>query len=214
MRRRNFSLCRSVPWARMVAAAKVRMPALATPTAPMRWNSSSTTALKATGRSRPYHCLGQCGTPQPDSASLLRHSTSPSSGFQLASSHARTSARTELSVGSSIARPLLVLPVLHHQLAMLVGIAKQDLRAFGALEPEMRVVVPGEADAAMHLHGVNRGLQIGFGGAGLWSRGGGGPGVFPFVAAGAGMVGRAGAGGKEEDERGGGAGGEKGLGAV
>src|SRR5260370_19173350 len=171
MRRRNFSLCRSVPWARMVAAAKVRMPALATPTAPMRWNSSSTTALKATGRSRPYHCLGQCGTPQPESASLLRHSTSPSSGFQLASSHARTSARTELSVGSSIARPLLVLPVLHHQLPMLIAIAKQDLPAFAALEPEMRVVVPGEADAAMHLDRMNGSLQLGLGGAGFGERG-------------------------------------------
>src|SRR5260370_20733611 len=174
----------------MVAAARVRTPALATPTAPMRWNSWSPTALKATGRSRPYHCLGQCGTPQPASASLLRHSTSPRSGFQLASSHARTSARTELSVGSSIARPLLVLPVLHHQLAMLVGIAKQDLRAFGALEPEMRVVVPGEADAAMHLHCVHRGLQIGFGGAGLGERGDGGHVVVVFVERRGGIVGR------------------------
>ena len=46
----------------------------------------------ATGKPRPYHALGQCGTPQPESTSLLRHSTEASSGFQLASSQARTSA--------------------------------------------------------------------------------------------------------------------------
>ena len=71
MRFRNFSLCRSVPCARIVAAASVRMPALATPTAPILANSSSTMALNFTGRSRPYHSLGQCGAPQPEFAELL-----------------------------------------------------------------------------------------------------------------------------------------------
>ena len=56
--------------------------------------------VEATGRSRPYQSFGQCGTPQPESASLSRHSTRPRSGFQFASSQARTSARTESSVGS------------------------------------------------------------------------------------------------------------------
>ena len=102
LRRRNFSFCRSVPCARMVAAARVRMPALATPMAPMRWNSSSTTVISPAERSRPYQAFGQCGTPQPESISLFRHSTRPSSGFQFASSQARTSARTEASVFSFI----------------------------------------------------------------------------------------------------------------
>ena len=62
----------------MVAAASVWMPALATPTAPTLANSSSTTALNFTGRSRPNHSFGQCGAPQPDSQSFSRHSTRPS----------------------------------------------------------------------------------------------------------------------------------------
>ena len=55
---------------RIVAAASVRIPTLATPMAPMRLNSSSTTGTRPTGRSRPYQRDGQCGTPQPESASL------------------------------------------------------------------------------------------------------------------------------------------------
>ena len=54
----------------------------------------------AAGSSRPDQAFGQSGTPQPLSISLLRHSTRPWSGSQLASSHARTSARTDSSVGS------------------------------------------------------------------------------------------------------------------
>src|SRR5438270_6355379 len=77
MRSRNFSFCQSVPCSRIVAAARVRIPTLATPMAPMRLNSSSTDGTRPTGRSRPYQRDGQCGTPHPDSASLRRHSTSP-----------------------------------------------------------------------------------------------------------------------------------------
>jgi glyoxylate carboligase len=58
-------------------APVLRIPTLATPMAPMRLNSSSTTGTRPTGRSRPYQRDGQCGTPHPDSASLRRHSTSP-----------------------------------------------------------------------------------------------------------------------------------------
>ena len=101
------------------------------------------------------HADGQCGAPQPESASLLRHSINPSSGFQFASSQARTSARTEDSFISVIPSRC---PMPHHLLAMLAGIAEQHLRAFGAFEPEMRVVVPGKADAAMDLDGVNGSL--------------------------------------------------------
>ena len=63
--------------------------------------------------------------------------------------------------------------MLHHRLAMLVGIAEQDLRTLGPLEPEVGVVVPGEADAAVHLDRMDGGLQVGFGGAGLGERGDG-----------------------------------------
>src|SRR5215469_9017634 len=159
MRSRNFSFCQSVPCARMVAAAKVRMPTLATPITPIRLNSSSTTGTRPTGRSRPYQRDGQCGTPHLDSASLRRHATSPRSGFQFASSQARTSARTVSSLTSVMSLPS-GWPVLQHQFAVIVGVAQQHLGAFRPLEPEMRVVVPSETDAAVDLHGVNGGLHI------------------------------------------------------
>src|SRR6516165_192001 len=159
MRRRNFYFCRSVPCARMVAAARVRMPTFATPTAPIRLNSSSTTGTRPTGRSRPYQRDGQGGTPHPDAASLRRHATSPESGFQFASSQARTSARTVSSLTSVMSLPSSW-PVLPHQFAVIVGVAQQHLGAFRPLEPEMRVIVPGEANTAVDLHGVNGGLHI------------------------------------------------------
>ena len=49
--------------ARIVATARVRMPTLAMPIAPMRLNSSSTTGTRPTGRSRPYQRDGRCRTP-------------------------------------------------------------------------------------------------------------------------------------------------------
>ena len=103
---RNFSLCISVPWARIVAAASTRIPASAGPMAPARANSSFTTGTRPTGRSRPYQRDGQCGLPQPDSASLWRHSTKPRFGSQLASSQARHSARTVSSFNSLMIRSL------------------------------------------------------------------------------------------------------------
>src|SRR5258708_6525263 len=151
----------------MVAAASVRMPALATPTAPMRANSSSTMALKPTGRPRPYHCVGQCGAPQPVSISLVRHATRPYSDFQLASSQARTSARTEASVGSVMLVSSSRGPMLHHEFAMVSRVPEKHFRALRPFEPEMGILVPGEPDAAAHLNGVDRGLQIGVAGARL-----------------------------------------------
>src|SRR5690242_3954970 len=147
----------------MVAAASVRMPARATVTAPIRLNSSSTTPLNFTGRPRPYHCVGQCGAPQPDSISFCRHSTRPSSGFQLASSQARTSLRTEVSVASVIVVSSSRGPVLQHQFAVVARITQEDFRTFGTLEPEVGVFIPGEADATAHLDGVDRGLHVGVG---------------------------------------------------
>ena len=52
-----------------------------------------------------------------------------------------------------------------------VGIAEEHLGTLGALEPEMGVVVPGEADAAVDLDRVDRGLHIGIRGARLGQRG-------------------------------------------
>ena len=37
---------------------------------------------------------------------------------------------------------------------MVAGIAERELVPLRALEPEMKVVLPREADAAMHLHGA------------------------------------------------------------
>ncbi len=60
--------------------------------------------------------------------------------------------------------------MLHHLLAVVMGIAQQHLRTLGALEPEMGVVVPGEADAAMDLDGVDGRLQGGLAGGRLGER--------------------------------------------
>ena len=37
---------------------------------------------------------------------------------------------------------------------MIGRITKSEFIPFGAFEPEVHVVLPGEADAAMHLHGT------------------------------------------------------------
>ena len=94
MRLRNFSLCISVPWFSIVAAANIRIPDLGMGSAPMRWNSSSTIGTKPTGRSRPYQSEGQFGNPQPESANLFRHSKRSKFGSQLFSNHVRASLRT------------------------------------------------------------------------------------------------------------------------
>src|SRR5262249_10654832 len=164
MRRRNFALCRSVPCARMVAAASVRIPIFATPTAPTRSNSSSTMGNNPSERSRPYHCFGQCGAPQPECINLLRHSTSPKLGSQFCSSHTRTSARRASAVISVMPPSSSHLPNLHQTLAMIGGRPEKNFGALRPLEPKMCVVVPCEPDAAMYLHGVNGGSHIGLGG--------------------------------------------------
>src|ERR1700722_2979890 len=143
--RRNFDFSMSEPCARMVAAASVRMPALATPTAPMRLNSSSTTGTRPTGRSRPCHAVGQCGAPQPASINLLRHSTRPRLGSQFASSQERTSERTVDSVNPVMDRSSCG-PIAQHLFTVVDGRAEQHLGASRALVPKMRVVIPGEGE--------------------------------------------------------------------
>src|SRR5262245_10569931 len=154
----------------MVAPASVRMPIVSTPTAPVRSNSSSTMGNNPSGRSRPYHSFGQCGAPQPESINLLRHSTSPKLGSQFCASQARTSARTASAIISLMLPSSSHLPDLHQTLAMIGGAPEQYFGALRALEPEMGVVVPGEPDAAMNLHGVNGGSHIGLGGRRLRQR--------------------------------------------
>ena len=53
-------------------------------------------------------------------------------------------------------------PALHQELPVVTRLTEEHLRAFGALEPEMRVVVPGETDAAMNLNTFGRGMQVRF----------------------------------------------------
>src|SRR5580704_13596458 len=172
MRRRNFALWKSPPCSSRVAAARPLTPLRATLTAPMRRISSATIASYSGGRPLPCHCAGQLGMPQPESISRLRHSARPSSAFQLASSQARASARTAASVGwlmvpSIGSHP----PRLQHPLAVPGRVAQEHLGALGALEPEVGVVVPGEADPAVDLDGVDGGLQIGLGRTGLGQSG-------------------------------------------
>src|ERR1700704_2490132 len=50
---------------------------------------------------------------------------------------------------------------LRYQFAMMGGITKGELRVFGAFEVEMHVVLPGEANAAMHLNAFTRCVAIG-----------------------------------------------------
>jgi len=61
-------------------------------------------------------------------------------------------------------------PRLHHPFTAPRWVAEEGFAGFGALEPEVGVVVPGEADAAVDLDGVDCGLQIGLGRAGLGQR--------------------------------------------
>src|SRR6266545_2595146 len=44
--------------------------------------------------------------------------------------------------------------VAHDQLAVVEGVAEQRLQGLRALEVEVQIVLPGEADAAVHLDGV------------------------------------------------------------
>ena len=122
-------------------------------------NSSSTTRASACGRPRPYHSLGHCGMPHPESASLLRHSTSDISGSQFAASQSRTSARTLCFVDLAHRSNS---PALHQELPVVTWLTEEHLRAFGALEPQMGVVFPGEADAAMNLNTFGRSMQVRF----------------------------------------------------
>ena len=94
MRFKNFSLCMSEPWLRIVAAANIRIPDLGIVKAPILLNSSSIAGTKLTGRSRPYHSAGQLAIPQPESASFKRHSTKSRLGLQFSLNHSRTSLRT------------------------------------------------------------------------------------------------------------------------
>src|SRR5580698_11103217 len=158
IRRSSFFFCRSDPCSSSVAAASNRTPDLAAPIAPTLANSSSTARTSPCGRSRPYHSRGHCGMPHPESASLLRHSTSDKSGSQFAASHSRTSARTSASLILLIAQT----PTLHQEFPVVTWQTEKYLRAFGALEPQMRVVVPGETDAAMNLDTFDRGMQVRF----------------------------------------------------
>src|SRR5215471_16959307 len=144
----------------MVAAASVRMPIFATPTAPIRSNSSSTMGASPSGSSRPYHAFGQCGAPQPESTNLLRHSTSPRLGSQFCRSQARISARTASAVISLILPYSSDLPDLHQALAMVRRAAEENLGALCPLEPQMGIVVPGEAYTPVNLDSVNGGLHI------------------------------------------------------
>ena len=147
MRRRNFFFCRSDPCASRVAAASSRTPDFATPTAPTLANSSSTARASARWQAAAVPCFGPLRH-APAGIGELARATRPddSSGSQLAASQSRTSARTSASADLSHRSNS---PTLHQQLAMVTRLAEKDLRAFGALEPKMRVVVPGEADAAV-----------------------------------------------------------------
>src|SRR5438132_9051666 len=46
------------------------------------------------------------------------------------------------------------------QLAVVRGVAEEDLRALRALEVEVRVVLPGEADAAVDLDVLGRTVEV------------------------------------------------------
>src|SRR6202034_4218224 len=70
-------------------------------------------------------------------------------------------ARSLLLDGSWPVLPRSMSPGPHHLFAMPDRISQERLGAFGALEPKVRIVVPGEADAAVDLDRMDRGLQIG-----------------------------------------------------
>ena len=43
---------------------------------------------------------------------------------------------------------------------MQIRMAEEGFAGFRPLEPKLRVIVEGETNAAMHLHGVDRGLDV------------------------------------------------------
>src|SRR6266498_3679469 len=57
--------------------------------------------------------------------------------------------------------------VAHDQLAVVLGVAEDRLQRLRALEVEVEIVLPGEADAAVHLDGVAADLPRGVADVGL-----------------------------------------------
>ena len=55
----------------------------------------------------------------------------------------------------------------HQLLAVRARVAEENLRTLGSLVEEMRVVLPGEADAAVDLDAVLRRLHVGIRSSGL-----------------------------------------------
>src|ERR1700719_2717435 len=53
-------------------------------------------------------------------------------------------------------------PTLHQEFPVVSRLTEEHLRAFCSLEPEMRVVVPRKADAAMNLNTFGGGMQVRF----------------------------------------------------
>src|SRR6185503_15956440 len=76
--------------------------------------------------------------------------------------HRPTCCRTRLIMGSG-----LEVHQLRHPLTMVGGIAERELRALRALEVEVQIVLPGEADAAVELDARRRDAPVGVGDVGL-----------------------------------------------
>src|SRR5262249_44008560 len=83
----------------------------------------------------------------------------------------RRTRRLSRSAGT-IGRAGLKLQQPRHALAMERRVTERDLRALGALEVEVQVVLPREADAAVDLDAVAGDLPVGVGDEGLCHRGG------------------------------------------
>src|SRR5687767_5659268 len=99
----------------------------------------------------------------------------------LGSTGARGSAVTVSTIPASIAPPGagrarrakdLEIYQLSDLLAMVGGITKRELRRLGALEVQVQVVLPGEADATVQLDAGAGNLAVGVRGVGLGHGGG------------------------------------------
>src|SRR6185436_9937440 len=90
----------------------------------------------------------------------------------LAERHGYAGARSVGGLGGPGEAPhLLQAYQLRDALAVIAGVAKRELGRLGALEVEMQVVLPGEADAAVQLDAGARDLPEGVGSIGLGHRG-------------------------------------------
>ncbi len=107
--RRYRRFCSSVPWATIVGPARSTPSPPGGPSAPASAISARTVLASSRDRSRPCHSLGHIGTAHPESPRRSHHSPTVRSGSQLASSHARTSARTSSLIGAPCSSSLTTL---------------------------------------------------------------------------------------------------------